>query len=480
MPIDARRRQKALLKKRKKDKERQKKRRQAYRRPDSSQEIHWLKNAGKYPLLECLIGEGWEDHGIAPILVSRRQPDGRIVLGSFLVDIYCLGVKDTFFQAGLMRSEYETLKRDVFLEIPGVPCPPGKAGRIIFGAIDYAKRWGFEPQADYELSRFVLQNLPEDGGDEPVTFGYEGKPFYVAGPHDDFEAIIATLKRTAGEGNFDFMAPLKISEERSAGDEGQPNRKERRPADFRQKHPELAARLYRAINDQDKKNKTTAELLAEYQAALQLKRVLESSPGRLEDIEDDLGVWLLDWLLSLPFDLARQGLVNEAADLGKQFAEVHAPEHFLGDRGLILAIYGRAEGAIAQVDENLVRWPNDPWIVIHAGDAYLALKDYKKAEIYFCRASSSAGDDESVREAARERLIAIEEEQTRSDEIDALITTEGKEQEDELQSLPPPKIEVQARIVPSRDRKDRNAPCACGSGKKYKTCCGKKKWWRFW
>jgi len=36
--------------------------------------------------------------------------------------------------------------------------------------------------------------------------------------------------------------------------------------------------------------------------------------------------------------------------------------------------------------------------------------------------------------------------------------------------LPPPVEPIQAEETP-----DRNAPCPCGSGKKYKKCCGKAK-----
>ena len=38
--------------------------------------------------------------------------------------------------------------------------------------------------------------------------------------------------------------------------------------------------------------------------------------------------------------------------------------------------------------------------------------------------------------------------------------------------LPPPRLEPQATIVSSEPRVGRNQPCPCGSGKKYKKCCG--------
>ena len=36
------------------------------------------------------------------------------------------------------------------------------------------------------------------------------KPFYIAGPHDDQEAIMQKLREKLGEGGFEFMLPLHV------------------------------------------------------------------------------------------------------------------------------------------------------------------------------------------------------------------------------------------------------------------------------
>ncbi|MBE8987818.1 DNA-binding response regulator, partial [Nostoc sp. LEGE 12450] len=38
-----------------------------------------------------------------------------------------------------------------------------------------------------------------------IECGRDGKPFYVNGPHDNPKKIMETLKRSRGEGNFDFL-----------------------------------------------------------------------------------------------------------------------------------------------------------------------------------------------------------------------------------------------------------------------------------
>jgi hypothetical protein len=41
-----------------------------------------------------------------------------------------------------------------------------------------------------------------------VAFGKDGQPFFVAGPHDNADAIMRPLLRFAGEGHFHYVMPL--------------------------------------------------------------------------------------------------------------------------------------------------------------------------------------------------------------------------------------------------------------------------------
>ena len=41
-----------------------------------------------------------------------------------------------------------------------------------------------------------------------MTFGQDGKPFYINGPRDDTYGIMAKLRRTVGDGNFDYLVQV--------------------------------------------------------------------------------------------------------------------------------------------------------------------------------------------------------------------------------------------------------------------------------
>ena len=46
------------------------------------------------PVEECLISDGWEQSGLAEVVVTRRHTGGTFTLGMFLVETLCLGNKD--------------------------------------------------------------------------------------------------------------------------------------------------------------------------------------------------------------------------------------------------------------------------------------------------------------------------------------------------------------------------------------------------
>jgi tetratricopeptide (TPR) repeat protein len=203
------------------------------------------------------------------------------------------------------------------------------------------------------------------------------------------------------------------------------------------------------------------------------------------------------WLGELPFALARLGMVDEAADLCARMAAVREVESFLGDRAVILAEAGRRDEALRQVEKNLVRFPDDAWVRIKAGDVYRELGDAAAAEAAYRHALAMSDADEPSfdRDGAVERLICILDETGRSEEANALIESEkarvatteavGEAPEDRDPEdakwlnaspspdyVPSPSGASPGTVVRREPKVGRNDPCPCGSGKKFKRCCG--------
>jgi hypothetical protein len=78
----------------------------------------------------------------------------------------------------------------------------------VLGAVDYARRLGFEPHADLKACR---GHLGPWTGPSAIEFGYRGEPYFIEGPRDDADAILRTLERSVGRGNFKFVILEQLS-----------------------------------------------------------------------------------------------------------------------------------------------------------------------------------------------------------------------------------------------------------------------------
>ena len=210
MPRDERKHQKALMKKRSKQKAVSHSRTQQSTITSFSEQSI-IRRAREYPILECRISSDWQNEqpGLVQVLVARQQPDGNICFGFYLVDKLCLGLKNSLAHAGIPPTQYRREIRDrVFRETKAKDCPVELAHQMIYASIEYAEQFGFQPERDFALNQYVLE--PRGELDEPysITFGRNGKPFFIAGPNDNVARILRQLEKTAGPGNFDFLAPM--------------------------------------------------------------------------------------------------------------------------------------------------------------------------------------------------------------------------------------------------------------------------------
>jgi hypothetical protein len=147
---------------------------------------------------------GQHASGLAGVLVARDTGSTATVCG-YLVDTWCLGVKDTAGPSSIDRRKLPQFVSRFFgtWTSPPVPAPLEMARHLVFGAVDYAREMGFEPHPDFAQGACLLGPWPPGSSD--ITFGMDGKPMYISGPHDDAYGIIARLRAEVGEGNFDFM-----------------------------------------------------------------------------------------------------------------------------------------------------------------------------------------------------------------------------------------------------------------------------------
>ena len=220
MAIDPRKRQKKLERR----KAKQKAERRELARRDSQGMPLQLEQASAAPILHCgAMPEIWE-HGIGQVLLSRQRSDGQVAFASFLVDIYCLGVKNAMFGIGPRprydRDLYDKLTRQSKL----IPLKPECARKLVEGAVRYALDLGFPPHEDYRTAKLIFGDISAEACTEEYTYGKDGKPFFVAGPYDSparCEQILRTLKRHCGPEGHHFLIPSRrYGADMTEGNEG--------------------------------------------------------------------------------------------------------------------------------------------------------------------------------------------------------------------------------------------------------------------
>jgi hypothetical protein len=172
-----------------------------------SPEKYIINKGALLPFHECFVNEEWEERGMATVVLSKKMPSGKLIIGLYLIDTYCLGLKDTTYKFAFDDIDYIGFLNKLNESQTMVKCEPNFAHNLIYGAIDYADESGFTPNKDFRVTKHLLDTALIDEGVDEIEFGKDGKPLFVAGPHDDINRIIGILERNVGTGNYDYILP---------------------------------------------------------------------------------------------------------------------------------------------------------------------------------------------------------------------------------------------------------------------------------
>ena len=166
------------------------------------------------PVAQCLVdvnfadallrNETTEAGGLGLVIVTRSKGYNRFVAATYLIDYWCLGLKDTIPPRNCNDSQYKNFVQLSYSqfgqEYEEISLEQAQA--LVWGAIAYAKTLGFEPHRDFEQSK---AHLGESTSEIGLKFGRNGQPCYVEGPYDNRTKIINTLRNSVGDGNFDYL-----------------------------------------------------------------------------------------------------------------------------------------------------------------------------------------------------------------------------------------------------------------------------------
>jgi tetratricopeptide (TPR) repeat protein len=170
-----------------------------------SPEKYIKTKARSLPVHECYLTKGWEECGLVNVIVSRRQPSGNFLMGIYLADLKCLGVKETVYKFNVPPFEYKDTINFMASEDNIIPCDYILAHNIVFAAHDYAAEYNIKPDKDFEITRYILDNDEDESVPlMEIPCGDDGVPHLIL-PEDQvqkYKSALAKLRSYPGEGNF--------------------------------------------------------------------------------------------------------------------------------------------------------------------------------------------------------------------------------------------------------------------------------------
>jgi hypothetical protein len=163
--------------------------------------------AAHLPIHEALVPEKLFELDMGNLVFSRLLPDGRIAMSVFLLDVFCLGVKNAF-AAVVTKTEHATRRSNWSTTESFQPIDPACFRKLVEGGVAYAQDLGFSPHPDYAVARQIFGDVASADCSTPFEYGHEGKPLYVSGPNEtaiQVQNIIDQLERRMGPNNFHFL-----------------------------------------------------------------------------------------------------------------------------------------------------------------------------------------------------------------------------------------------------------------------------------
>lgn len=165
----------------------------------------------RWSLYECWVPTELWEIGIGHVVVSRKNSLGDIAVGMYLLDVFCLGVKDCFVRLTDASGYKKMLQQVRTLTGELRPVEPSYASTLIYKAKEYAMQLGFKPHNDFLKAHVMLKDIVID---EMLTFnfGKDNRPCYIQGPNEslaDVRRIMHTLENNSEHKDFNYLLGVK-------------------------------------------------------------------------------------------------------------------------------------------------------------------------------------------------------------------------------------------------------------------------------
>jgi hypothetical protein len=164
-----------------------------------------LRAAG-LPIQGCFLTEALFDGGIGTLVLARGVTSDRVAFSSYLLDTFCLGIKDVTFDS--VGGEYFQFYMDTMDSMsPMVSVDPSYARKLLRDLAVWSRSIGFAPHRDFTTVERTFGDMNAEASDAVFRFGRDGKPLYIPGPNDTAPLIrrrIEQLRKHLGDEGFSW------------------------------------------------------------------------------------------------------------------------------------------------------------------------------------------------------------------------------------------------------------------------------------
>lgn len=163
-----------------------------------------VRRAAQLPIQACFLTEALFDGGMGTLVLARGNTPDRVALSSYLLDTFCLGIKDVTFD--LVEGEYFQFYMDTMDQTsPMVSVDTSYARKLLRDLDAWSRSLGFLPHRDFATVERIFGDVNAEASDAVFRFGRDGKPFYIPGPDDTAPLIrrrIEQLRQHLGDEGF--------------------------------------------------------------------------------------------------------------------------------------------------------------------------------------------------------------------------------------------------------------------------------------
>jgi hypothetical protein len=155
-----------------------------------------VRRAAALPIQHCLLTEAIFENGLGILVVARGLTPEHVGMATFLIDVFCLGVKDVTSK-WLGADEFAFHVERMGAASPLVPVDPSYGRRLLRDAVAWSQSKGFPPHREFAVAERILADVSPDACDAVFQFGRDGKPFYMPGPKESVSLIRRRFARAA-------------------------------------------------------------------------------------------------------------------------------------------------------------------------------------------------------------------------------------------------------------------------------------------